>query len=117
LERRQRPFLLVRRTGGGDEQHLVQARLLPALLRQDLMSQMNGIERAAEDAQTHVRNLATYSSCGRAGWLGWHGWHGWHACHPPTCGAYIVRRAYAGPLASHQNSRPKSNMSEMVRPT
>src|SRR5262249_55240608 len=56
---RQLTVELVRRTGGGNEQHLVEFGLLAALLGQDQMTQVNRIKRAAKDAQAHARTSAT----------------------------------------------------------
>src|SRR5262249_20685956 len=44
---------LVRRSGGGHEQHLVEAALFAALLRQDQVAIGDRVERAAEDAESH----------------------------------------------------------------
>jgi hypothetical protein len=66
-EGRQLALLLVRRTGRGNEQDLVEAGLLAALLRHDQVPQVDRIKRAAENADTHggsVYQLETQGECG-----------------------------------------------------
>ena len=52
-ERRERLRMLVRRPRRRNEQHALQPALLPALLRQDQMAQVDRIKRAAEYAEPH----------------------------------------------------------------
>ena len=53
LETAERLFEFVGRPKGRDEPDLVERALFPALLGQDQMALVNGIEGAAEDAHTH----------------------------------------------------------------
>ena len=54
-ERRDGVALLVGRPGRGDEPDLIQAPLLAGLLGQDEVPEVNRVEGAAEDADTHDR--------------------------------------------------------------